>query len=100
MLRRIADLWGGRLPLADAFWTYAIFWGFLINMATTLTSLGLVVAEVPGWVAALVHFAPLPWNLLVLVGVWRSAGRPEVSERLRLIARGVIVAWSGFLTLI
>ncbi|MCU0894722.1 MAG: hypothetical protein MUD06_10445 [Rhodospirillales bacterium] len=100
MLRRITDLWRGRLPLADAFWTYAIFWGFLINMATTLTSLGLVVADVPGWVAVLVHFAPLPWNLLVLFGVWRSAGRPEVSERLRLVARGVIVAWSGFLTLV
>jgi hypothetical protein len=36
----------------------------------------------------------------VLFGVWRSAGRPEVSERLRLVARGVIVAWSGFLTLV
>ncbi|MCU0893820.1 MAG: hypothetical protein MUD06_05755 [Rhodospirillales bacterium] len=100
MLRRIIDLWRGRLPLADAFWTYAIFWGFLINMATTLTSLGLVVADAPGWVAALVHLAPLPWNLLVLVAVWRSAGRPEVSERLRLVARAVIVVWSGFLTLV
>jgi hypothetical protein len=100
MLRRITDLWRGSLPLADAFWTYAIFWGFLINMAATLTTLGLVVADVPGWLAALVHFTPLPWNLLVLVAVWRSAGRPEVSEPLRLVARGVIVAWSGFLTLI
>lgn len=100
MLLRIADLWSGRLPLADAFWTYAIFWGFLINMATTLTSLGLVVANAPAWIAAAAHFAPLPWNVLVLVAVWRSAARPEVSENLRLVARSVIVAWSAFLTIV
>lgn len=100
MFRRIADLWSGRVPLADAFWTYAIFWGFLINMATTLTSLGLVVADVPGWVAAVAHFAPLPWNLLVLVAVWRSAGRPEVPQSLRLAARSAIVVWSAILTVV
>lgn len=98
MFRRIADLWSGRVPLAEAFWTYAIFWGFLINMATTLAFLGLVVVEAPAWIAAAAHFAPLPWNLLVLVAVWRSAGRPDVSKRLRLVARSVIAVWSAFLT--
>lgn len=100
MLRLITDLWSGRTPLPDAFWTYAVFWGFIINMATTLVSLGLIVAEVPPWTAVVVHFAPLPWNLLVLVGVWRSAARPEVSQRLRLAARSVIVVWSAFLTFV
>lgn len=100
MLRLITGLWSGCIPLADAFWTYAIFWGFLINMGTTLLSLGLVVADVPAWIAIAAHFAPLPWNLLVLVGVWRSAGRPEVSQRLRVVARSVIVVWSTFLTFV
>lgn len=100
MLRLITDLWSGRVPLADAFWTYAIFWGFLINMATTLVSLALIVADVPAWTAAVAHFASLPWNLLVLVAVWRSAGGPAVSQQLRLVARSIIVAWSAFLTLV
>ncbi|MGZ8997069.1 MAG: hypothetical protein ACXW3P_11380 [Rhodospirillales bacterium] len=100
MYRRITDLWRGHVPLADAFWTYAIFWGFLINMATTLASLALVVADVPGWIAGVVHFAPLPWNLLALVAVWRSAGRPEVPQGMRVVARSVIVAWSAFLTIV
>jgi hypothetical protein len=100
MLRLLPDLWNGRVPLADAFWTYAVFWGFLINMATTLTSLGLVVANVPAWLPVVAHLAPAPWNLLVLVAVWRSAGREDVSARVRLVARSVIVVWSAFLTLI
>jgi hypothetical protein len=100
MVRLLTDLWNGRVPLADAFWTYALFWGFLINLATTLTSLGLVVADVPAWLPVLAHLAAAPWNLLVLVAVWRSAGREDVSPRLRLVARSVIVVWSAFLTLI
>lgn len=102
MIRRIvklwADLWAGRIPLADAFWTYAVFWGFLINVSTSLGTLALVVAEVPGWLAVVAHLLPLPWNLLVLVAVWRSATDPAVPRPLALAVRVITCVWTGALS--
>lgn len=97
MIRRIgrfwADLWTGRIPLADAFWTYALFWGFIINVVATLASLGLIAAEAPNWVALAANFAPVPWNMLVLVGVWRSAAQPGIPRSLAVAARAITCIW-------
>jgi hypothetical protein len=98
MIRHIADLAAGRVPLAEAFWTYAIFWGFLINMAATLTSLGLVAAKAANWAALAAHLAPIPWNLLVLVAVWRSAAHPQVPRPLAAAARAITFVWSILLS--
>ena len=104
---RCADLWSGRLPLSEAFWTYAIFWGLLINLAATLGSLTLLVAvggdaASKGWapLAALaLHLLPVPYNLVVLVGVWRSAGRPEVTATAALLARTAVIVWGAAMIL-
>ena len=37
--------------------------------------------------------AHVPWNLVLLVGVWRSAGRPGVGRDTAHLARLVITAW-------
>jgi hypothetical protein len=60
----------------------------------------LVAAGAPAWLAVLVFAAHLPWNLVVLVGVWRSAGRPEVSRAAANLARSVILAWVVVLSLL
>jgi len=88
-----ADLWAGRLPLKDAFWTYAVFWSLLVNISTTLLTLGLVAARAPNWTALATHVIPIPWNLLVLVGVWRSAGHPSVPGPIAWIVRALACAW-------
>ena len=106
-LSRLSDLWAGRLRLSEAFWTYAIFWGFLINLAATLTSLTLLVAvggdaaskEWAPLAALALHLLPVPYNLLVLVGVWRSAGRPEVKANAALLARLAVVVWTAAMML-
>ena len=104
---RLADLWTGRLPLSEAFWTYAIFWGLLINLAATLCSLTLLVAvggdaaskEWAPLAALALHLLPVPYNLMVLVGVWRSAGRPEVKPAAALLARSAVVVWCAAMIL-
>jgi hypothetical protein len=79
-------LWSGRLPVAEAFWNYAVFWGVLINVAAFLVTLALLAmlkqydhATLAGTLltaaALVVHVAPIPYNLVALVGVWRSAAR-------------------------
>lgn len=103
----LSDLWGGRLPLSTAFWNYMIFWGFLLNLATNLGSLSVLVAaggSAPqGWVALLslgLHALSMPYNILCLVGVWRSAARPEVSSISRLLTRTIAIIWTSALLLI
>lgn len=60
----------------------------------------LVAARAPAWLAVLVFAAHIPWNLILLVGVWRSAGRPEVSRAAANVARLVILAWVVVLSLL
>ena len=35
----LIDLWAGRLPLSTAFWNYAVFWGFFVNLVALAVSL-------------------------------------------------------------
>lgn len=104
----LRNLWAGRLPLRDAFWTYAVFWGLLINVAAGVAALALIVADkaaapaaAPGvaagatmlsLLAVAVHLAPLPYNVIALVGVWRSAGRPDSPPSAALAARSAMLA--------
>jgi hypothetical protein len=98
MVRPLIDLWAGRVPLARAFWGYAICWGFLINIVATILALALVVAGAPNPVVLAVHLAPIPWNVLVVVGVWRSAGSADVSPGWAIAARVASTAWTILLT--
>ena len=46
-----------------------------------------------GDACALAFAAHLPWNLVLLVGVWRSAGRPGVDRDAAFLARAVMLGW-------
>ena len=96
-----SDLWAGRLPLPVAFWHYMIFWGFLINLGATFGSLAVLLFDdggTPGGrlalLAATLHLLPVPYNLACLIGVWRSAGRPEVEPTPRWMSRAAALLWS------
>lgn len=94
-ISRLRLLWSGGLPLPVAFWNYAVFWGVLINIAASLSSLvvlaaaGASTAEAswPPLVALALHLLPTPYNILVLVGVWRSAARPGTAPMTAVAAR-------------
>jgi hypothetical protein len=108
MLSRLSDLCSGRLPLSTAFWSYAVFWGFFINLAALVLSLLSVMAGPPGqetgpywpiYLAVLAHILPIPFNGAVFVGVWRSAERPENSPLVAMAAKSAIAAWALVLVL-
>lgn len=90
-------LWRGELPLATAFWNWAVFGAFAVNGTTSLLFLVLLMNERP--MAALLagYAVSVPYNVVVAVGVWRSAGCYEGDPRLRKLAR--IVAVGGMLLL-
>ena len=74
-MSRLRALWSGDLPLGEAFWTYAVTIGVAVNLITTLLFLVLISWDRP--VAALfVGYAlAVPYNVVALVGVWRSVAR-------------------------
>jgi hypothetical protein len=74
-------LWRGELPLAEAFWSWAVVAGLVVNLTTTIVFLGLVAAGQPAAVMAFVYVAPILFNIVAGVGVWRSAARPDADPR-------------------
>jgi hypothetical protein len=96
----IADLWAGRIPLPRIFWNYGIVASLLINLAATALAMGLIAAGVPNFMALAVFILPIPWNILMVVGVWRSAGLYSGPASHAVAARLAITAWSVTLSLL
>jgi hypothetical protein len=96
----IVEFWRGGLPLERAFWLWGILGGGIVSLFATLLALMLLAAGAPAWLAVLVFAVHTPWNLVLLVGVWRSAGRPGVSRATANLARLVILLWVVVLILV
>ena len=96
----IVEFWRGGLPLGRAFWVWGLLGGGVVSLCATLLALMLLAARAPGWLAALVFGAHIPWNLVLLVGVWRSAARPEVSHATANVARLAMIVWVVALSLL
>ncbi len=76
-MTKLRSLWRGKLPLVEAFWTWTIGVGLLVNLASSILFLTLIAAERP-WMALFVGYGlSVPYNVLAMVGVWRSAARYE-----------------------
>ena len=89
----------GEIPLPAAFWLYAVGYGTIINLAVTALALGVLAAGGSGWLALAVFLAPLPYHLLAVVAVWRSAGRhpdPQWAQAARI----AVIAWAIIATLV
>ena len=99
-IRTIVEFFRGGLPLGRAFWLWGILGGGIVSLFSTLLALTLIAASAPAWLAVLAFAAHIPWNFMLLVGIWRSAGRPEVSPAAANLARTVILAWVVVLSLL
>lgn len=87
----LVRLWRGELPLADAFWNWAVIGGLVVNIVSSGLFLALMMADQP--IAALVAgYAPsLPYNFVATVGVWRSAAHYDGDKQWADAARLVTV---------
>lgn len=89
----LGRLWRGELPLAELFWLYVVLGGILVNLVTSGVFLALVTAErLP--LAFLVGYGlSLPYNMLVLVGLWRASrqGSPRPSEGPVFLAIAIVL---------
>jgi hypothetical protein len=74
-MTRLRALWFGDLPLGEAFWTYAVVGGLAVNVITTLLLLTLLSWDRPFAALFVGYGLAVPYNVVALVGVWRSAAR-------------------------
>jgi len=95
-IRTIVEFFRGSLPLGRAFWLWGILGGGIVSLFSTLLAL----RQCAGLACGAGVAAHIPWNLMLLVGIWRSAGRPEVSPAAANLARTVILAWVVVLSLL
>jgi hypothetical protein len=98
MTETIKALWTGLIPMPVSFWRYAVLWGLIINFTTSLLTVITVLADAPVWLLVPVHLLPTPYNILVVVGVWRSAAHYEGPRKWADLARFVTIAGMTILT--
>lgn len=98
-MTRLRSLWLGELPLGEAFWTWAIGIGLVVNVATSALFLAMIAADRP-WTALFLGYAlSVPYNVVAVVGVWRSADRHEGPAVHAELARAATVIVMLLLTL-
>ena len=100
MKELVKHLWAGDLPLRRAFWDYAVFYGLLVNVITDVAFFALLMNDGNMALVALAFAVPIPYNILVAVAVWRSAGRYQGPKKWAELARVGTVIWMTVLTLV
>ena len=86
-----ASRWRGEAALPVVLWRDMLFAGSAINLLASFAALMLAAQGVDlRWVVAL-HFAPLPYNLLLLRAVWCSPRRGGLSMAFAALWFGVMM---------
>jgi hypothetical protein len=95
----LVRLWRGEMPLGEAFWTWGVLVGLLVNILTSIGFLWLVMAGQTLAAFVVGYLCSVPYNILAAVGVWRAAGRPEADPRWAAPARLAVLIGMTILSL-
>ena len=97
-MKSLQRLWAGDLPLREAFWTWAVAGGLAVNIVTSILFLTLVMVDRPFLALFIGYACSVPYNAMVLVGVWRAADRYDGNPALANAARVVTALGLIFLS--
>jgi hypothetical protein len=81
-----ARRWHGRIPAAVLLWPEMLGVGTAVNLVATLLAVTVVIQGGPGWLAALLHLAPTPYNIYLFAALWRAPDRTA-------LAMAIALAW-------
>jgi len=76
--------WRGEASLSQLFWYDILIVGSVINLYFGFIALMIAAKGGALWVAAMVHFAVLPYNMFLILALWRTPGRSNM------------MAWTSF----
>jgi len=94
----IGRLWRGDLPLDVAFWNWAVIGGLLVNITTSIVFFVLLQSGQALLAVVVGYVLSVPYNVLAIVGVWRSAGRYTGPPQWATAARVVVLVGLGLLS--
>jgi hypothetical protein len=100
MRNTLIALWSGDFPLGEAFWHYAIAYGTTANILATAAAIAAVLAGLPDAVAIGLHFLPLPYVAMAVVGVWRSADKYRGDPTWPSIAKAAVIIWGALMVFV
>lgn len=72
MMSFIGNRWRGAVPTQTVFWRDMLGVGTVLNLLASFMALILVSQGAPSWVAVVLHFAPVPYNLFLFGSVMKS----------------------------
>jgi len=84
--------WHALVPMRVLFWRDMVLVGTLGNLLATGVALAMAASGLNIALAAAVHFAPLPYNLFLVMAVWRQPPGQ--------VHRWAAVGWLAFVTLV
>lgn len=90
--------WRGDVPLGRLFWQDILIYGTTINIVAALFASFLFVQDAPTAVAAIIYFAPLPYNIFLFAALWKSAA--AAAEPSASAARIAGLLWVVVMTII
>lgn len=91
-------IWSGRDDLRRLLVRDMIVNGTILNVAAMAAGIALLAGGAPVAMAMAVHFAPLPYNLFLALGVWRTAER--AGGPLGSIARIAAIVWAAVMVVL
>ena len=71
--------------MSRVFWRDMLLAGTLVNVVATFAALIIASQGGSGLASAIIHFAPIPLNLWLLVSVWRARGGGPITSAIALI---------------
>lgn len=86
----IGKRWRGEASLSHLFWRDMLTVGTLINLFTGFIALMIAAQGGELWVAAAVHFATLPYNVFLVLAVWRTPQHSKVMAWTSLVWLGAV----------
>ena len=99
-MRALRAFWRGDLPLAEAFWIWTVMIGLALNLLTTIALLTLISFDRP-WLAVVAGYSvSVPYNIMAVIGTWRSADRYRGRDVYADLGRGASVMLMAVLSLI
>ena len=94
-MTKLLALWSGDLDLNEAFWTWTVTVGLLVNIATSILFLMLILQDQPLAGLLIGYGFSVPYNIVAIVGVFRSAARydgPSLHADLARLASVLLMA--------
>jgi hypothetical protein len=79
------------MTLADAFWTWAVSIGFVVNAGTSIACYALLIADRPVEALIIGYLLSIPFNVVATVGVLRSCRREDADPLLARFVRVTII---------